>query len=102
MNSQDSQIPTLVGASVAGFNELSKVLDEHGSLCEVATAESHLSRFKLWARRFGAHCVSGPRSLEHRLRDASSLRKHLVSLLEDPKTLIFTEGIYLRKISWCF
>ncbi|KAI1662740.1 hypothetical protein F4813DRAFT_341731 [Daldinia decipiens] len=42
---------------------------------------SHLARFKLWAGNLGAHRQSGSRSLEYRLRDASSLRKYITSLL---------------------
>lgn len=92
MNAQKSQISTLVAASLTGLNELFAVLGVSGSPSEVATAESHLSRFKLWAGSLGAHRISGTRSLEYRLRDASSIRMHLVSLLEDLKSLIFTEG----------
>lgn len=103
MNSPDSQILALVAASIAGLKDLSKVLlDERGSPSEVAAIESHLSRFKLWARGLGAHRVSGTRSLEYRLREASFSRRHLVFLIEDLKTLICTEGMYLRKISWRF
>lgn len=44
---------------------------------------SHLARFKLWAGSLGAHRQSGSRSLEFRLRDASRIRNHVVSLLQD-------------------
>lgn len=92
MNNQKPQIPNLVAAGLTGLNDLFTSLSAHGSPSEVASIESHLSRFKLWAGSLGAHRVSGTRSLEYRLRDASSIRKHLVSLLEDLTKLIVIEG----------
>ncbi|KAK0745832.1 hypothetical protein B0T18DRAFT_410254 [Schizothecium vesticola] len=50
---------------------------------ERATVASHLARFKLWVGTLGAHRESGSRSLEYRLRDASSIKNHIVSLLQD-------------------
>ncbi|KAK3948959.1 hypothetical protein QBC32DRAFT_201193, partial [Pseudoneurospora amorphoporcata] len=49
---------------------------------------SLLTRFKLWAGNLGAHRASGTRSLEYKLRDASMLRDHIVSLLQDLCTSI--------------
>lgn len=42
---------------------------------------SHLARFKLWSATLGAHRSSGSRALEYRLRDASSVRDQVLSLL---------------------
>lgn len=44
---------------------------------------SLLTRFKLWVGNLGAHRASGTRSLKYKLRDASMLRNHVVSLLQD-------------------
>lgn len=38
--------------------------------------------------------MSGTRSLEYRLRDASSIRTLLISLLEDLDNMILAEGKY--------
>jgi len=48
-----------------------------------AIAASHFARFKLWTGSIGAHRPSGSRSIEYRLRDASSIRNHIISLLQD-------------------
>lgn len=97
MNVQKPQIPSLVAAGLSGLNQLLVALAACGLPSTVATVESHLSRFKLWAGSLGAHRISGTRSLEYRLRDASSIRKHLTSLLEDLRNLILTEGIYVPR-----
>lgn len=44
---------------------------------------SLLTRFKLWVGNLGAHRPSGIRSLEYKLRDASMVQNHVVSLLQD-------------------
>lgn len=49
----------------------------------IALASSHLERFRLWVGSLGAHRESGSRSLEYKLRDASLIRKHIVTLLQD-------------------
>ncbi|KAI9151388.1 transcription factor Cys6 [Paramyrothecium foliicola] len=53
---------------------------------------SHAARFKLWAGSLGAHRATGNRSLEFRLRDASFIREHILSLLADLCTNL-AEGI---------
>ncbi|KAI0454723.1 hypothetical protein F5B21DRAFT_524327 [Xylaria acuta] len=49
-----------------------------------AKATSQLARFKLWAGSLGADRKSGHRSLDYRLRDASSIRKHVINDSEVP------------------
>ncbi|KAK4183036.1 hypothetical protein QBC35DRAFT_394743 [Podospora australis] len=45
-------------------------------------ADNHLSIFKIWAGNIGAH-RTGRSSLEHKLRDASNIRKQVINLLGD-------------------
>ncbi|KAK3948957.1 hypothetical protein QBC32DRAFT_45471 [Pseudoneurospora amorphoporcata] len=61
--------------------ELEDDIDTHANSHSLAS--SYLSRFKLWVGSLGAHRPSGTRSLEHKLRDASLIRDHIVSLLRD-------------------
>ncbi|KAK7413084.1 hypothetical protein QQX98_008032 [Neonectria punicea] len=75
------QIATLVARSLASFETLTSVLtDDHALSLQVSSC---LARFKLWAGNLGAHRPSGSRSLEYRLRDASRIRQHVISLLRD-------------------
>jgi len=79
------RISTLVAQCLSSFNTIVSALGDHptqGSTA-VGNAASHQARFKLWAGNLGAHRISGTRSLEYRLRDASSLRNHIMALLQD-------------------
>ncbi|ETS86233.1 hypothetical protein PFICI_00061 [Pestalotiopsis fici W106-1] len=49
---------------------------------------SHLARFNLWSASFAAHRAAGKRALEYRLRDASSVKNQILSLLRDLSTVI--------------
>lgn len=73
-------IATIVSYALSSFEELLSALDD--TLAERAAAVSHLARFKLWAGSLGAHRPSGSRSLAYRLRDASTIKNHVVSLLQ--------------------
>jgi len=74
-------IASLVARSLGLFKSLILALqDDHN---KASRARFYLSRFKLWAGNLGAHRKSGGRSLEYRLRDASYIRKLVISLLTD-------------------
>ncbi|KAH6616215.1 hypothetical protein B0J18DRAFT_373659, partial [Chaetomium sp. MPI-SDFR-AT-0129] len=73
-------IATIVSYALSSFEALLSALDD--TLAERAAAVSHLARFKLWAGSLGAHRPSGSRSLAYRLRDASTIKNHVVSLLQ--------------------
>ncbi len=88
---EECQIAQLVARSVLSFKTLISALGEDHQ-ARVPAAASHLARFKLWAGRLGAHRPSGTRSLEYRLRDASFIRNHVVSLPEHLKG--YREGIH--------
>ncbi|KAI1735318.1 hypothetical protein F4680DRAFT_307303 [Xylaria scruposa] len=80
------QIAILVNQNLDSINVLLSSLaarKEHHS-----KAASQLARFKLWAGSLGAHRRSGRRSLDHRLRDASSIRRHVVMLLDQLRETI--------------
>ncbi|KAK3386875.1 hypothetical protein B0H63DRAFT_468525 [Podospora didyma] len=81
-----SEIAALANSALTTFKALIASLDP--SLAEAASASSHLARLKLWVGSLGAHRSSGYRSLEYRLRDASSIRDHITSLLRDVCQLI--------------
>ncbi|KAF7538503.1 hypothetical protein G7054_g2862 [Neopestalotiopsis clavispora] len=53
-----------------------------------SNVSSHLARFKLWSASLGAHRDTGTRALEYRLRDASSIRNQVLSLLKDLSSVI--------------
>ncbi|KAH7121852.1 hypothetical protein B0J13DRAFT_567358 [Dactylonectria estremocensis] len=82
----EPQIAPLVVRNVSAFRTLISALN-NGQVSDAkhdeAKASSHLARFKLWAMSLGAHRPSGGRSLEYRLRDASLIRNHVISLLQD-------------------
>lgn len=101
MNSQKEQIPWLVAIGQSGLNQLLTDIVASEYSKEASDVESYLERFKLWAGNLGAHSFSGTCSLEYRLRDASSLRTHLVSLLEDLNNLVLRECelIKMKKIT---
>lgn len=92
MNVPKEQIPSLVADSMSGLHELLTVLSDGGTSPGTGVVESFFERFKLWAGSLGAHRVSGSRSLQYRLRDASSIRTLLISLLEDLSKLVLKEG----------
>ncbi|KAL2672479.1 hypothetical protein Neosp_013190 [[Neocosmospora] mangrovei] len=86
----EPQIAALVARSLTSFKELTSTLqDDHA---RASQASSCLARFKLWAGNLGAHRPSGSRSLEYRLRDASNIRKLVISLLQDLCTLVANGG----------
>ncbi|KAM3498288.1 hypothetical protein MY10362_008386 [Beauveria mimosiformis] len=77
----ESPFAALVNRSLTLFKSLVTGLEDdavHRSL-----AVSHAAKFKLWAGSLGAHRSSGSRSLMYRLRDASFIRNHILSLLQD-------------------
>ncbi|KAI9163907.1 hypothetical protein HJFPF1_05538 [Paramyrothecium foliicola] len=74
-------IAPLVNKNLALFKTLIMSLENDASRLSSATSLSE--RFKLWAASLGAHRSSGNRSLEYRLRDASFIRIHILSLLRD-------------------
>lgn len=81
----DSRISILVVQCLSSFRSIVSALGARhtqGSAA-VCNAASHEARFKLWVGTFGAHRSSGARSLQYRLRDASSLRNHIIALLQD-------------------
>lgn len=93
--SQREQIAGLVANGLQGLEWLlSTIQKTRGPSPELTTVENHLARFKLWVGTLGAHHASGTRSLEYRLRDASTLRKHVASLLRELKDLLIREGQY--------
>ncbi|RSL91798.1 hypothetical protein CEP51_000020 [Fusarium floridanum] len=77
----EPQIAALVARSLTSFKALTSTLQDDHS--RASQASSCLARFKLWAGNLGAHRPSGSRSLEYRLRDASNIRKLVISLLQD-------------------
>jgi hypothetical protein len=58
------------------------------SPAQESTASSHLARFRLWAGSLGAYRSYGSRSLQYRLRDAPTIRRHIISLLQDLNALL--------------
>lgn len=92
MSVQKEQIPSLVADGINGLQQLLLILRDGSASSGEAAVESSLARFKLWAGSLGAHRASGSRSLQYRLRDASSIRTLLVSLLEDLSRLVLNEG----------
>lgn len=92
MNNHREQIPLLVAKGLEALQHLLTVLVTF-KFSEAAIAESYLARFKIWVGSFGAHRATGTRSLEYRLRDASSIRGHIASLLEDLHQIIINDGM---------
>jgi hypothetical protein len=77
----ESQIAPRVNQILKLFRAIIETFEDASP--QRSTATSHLARFKLWAGSLGAHRPSGSRSLEYRLRDASFIRDHILSLLSD-------------------
>ncbi|KAI0435610.1 hypothetical protein F4803DRAFT_300804 [Xylaria telfairii] len=77
---ESHQIAILVSQNIGSIKALlsSLTLDED----HYPALASQFARFKLWAGSLGAHRKSGRRSLDYRLRDASSIRKHVIMLLD--------------------
>lgn len=94
MKNPGEQISALVASDLDALRRLCALLESDDQRSQ-SLAQSHLARFKLWAGSLGAHRASGTRSLEYRLRDASSIRKHLTSLLQELKDMLIEEGQYL-------
>lgn len=88
MDAPTRSISSLVARILAGFETIFKLIEPREFPKDTARFQTHLARFKLWAGSMGAHCVLGTRSLEYRLRDASSMRKHVLSLLEDLDSIV--------------
>lgn len=86
-------IATIVSYGLSSFEALLSALD--GTLPERSAAVSHLARFRLWAGSLGAHRPSGSRSLAYRLRDASTIKNHVISLLQD-----LCESVDEGKLRW--
>ncbi|KAK0651025.1 hypothetical protein B0T16DRAFT_367005 [Cercophora newfieldiana] len=82
---QTANDPPSISVLVArGLSSLGLFLDSIADdAAASSSASSHLARLKLWAGNLGAHRSSGALSLEYRLRDASSIRNHVVALLQD-------------------
>ncbi|KAK3493374.1 hypothetical protein B0T13DRAFT_50138 [Neurospora crassa] len=81
----EPKISLLVTQAIKGLRGMAQELvddvDTHANSHSLAS--SYLSRFKLWAGSLGAHRPSGTKSLEYKLRDASLIRNHILSLLRD-------------------
>jgi hypothetical protein len=95
MSKPNEQIPALVANNLDGLGRLCSLLKSQGQPSHQYSVESYHARFKLWVGSLGAHRTSGSRSIEYRLRDASSIRKHLISLLQELKDMVVAEGKYL-------
>lgn len=102
MSEPNEQIPDLVASNLDGLARLCSLFESQYQTSQYSP-QSYLARFKLWTGSMGAHRTSGTRSIEYRLRDASSIRKHLISLLQDLKDMVVEEGKYLTlqsKLRW--
>ncbi|OAA36708.1 transcription factor Cys6 [Beauveria brongniartii RCEF 3172] len=77
----ESPFAAIVNQGLTLFKSLVTGL-EHDTVHR-SLAISHAAKFKLWAGSLGAHRSSGSRSLMYRLRDASFIRNHILSLLQD-------------------
>ncbi|KAJ3473627.1 hypothetical protein NLG97_g10210 [Lecanicillium saksenae] len=77
----ESRFAVLVNRGLALFKSLVAGLDH--DVTNRSVVVSLAAKFKLWAGSLGAHRSSGSRSLEYRLRDASFVRNHILSLLQD-------------------
>jgi hypothetical protein len=78
-------VPPSIAAQVEdclrSFDALLVVLDVREEFRPLSSAiNDALGRFKIWSSNIGAH-RNGRRSLDHRLRDASHLREHVLRLL---------------------
>jgi hypothetical protein len=62
--------------------ELAKLRVDNVGGISLSGVKDELGRFKVWVGNIGAH-RTGRSSLDHRLRDASHIRKQVVRLLED-------------------
>lgn len=55
--------------------------DLTGFALDPSQVQSEEARFKVWCGNIGAHQIGTRSSLEHRLRDASHIRKQVVKIL---------------------
>ena len=78
---EEPRIAILTTRSLSSFKTLILALQDE--VTQASAAVSTSAKFKLWAGTLGAHRPSGSRSLEYRLRDASFIRDHVISLLKD-------------------
>lgn len=87
---KEESIPNSVRKCLEDFNVLKQVesplaIDsDRKAVLEIVEGEA---RFKVWSGNIGAHST-GRRSLEYRLRDASHLRKQVISLLGELAELL--------------
>lgn len=81
------EIPKLVSSVLESFRDLLN-LGEVLAPDRRRAAQSHLSKFKIWAGSLGAHHPLGHRSLEYRLSGAPTIRNHVLSLLQELCSLL--------------
>lgn len=94
---QSERIPSLVRNSLSDLERLSYTLGNSAHYStEPDITRSHLSKLKLWSGSLGAHRVAGTRSLSYRLRDASSIRRTVLFLLENLERYV-KEGKWLER-----
>ncbi|OAA58663.1 Homeodomain-like protein [Cordyceps fumosorosea ARSEF 2679] len=86
----ESRFAVLVNRGLALFKSLVAGLSDDA--VNRSQAVSHAAKFKLWAGSLGAHRSFGSRSLEYRLRDASFIRNHILSVLQDLSISLITGG----------
>lgn len=94
MPQSNEKIHDLVATNLDGLGRLCSVLESQDQPSQ-SLVQTYLAKFKLWVGSLGAHRTSGSRSLEYRLRDASSIRKHLISLLKELMDMVVKEGKYI-------
>jgi hypothetical protein len=81
--------PTIASLVVHNLKALTSLADTIKPANEsTSLAGSQLARFKLWSASLGAHRATGNRALEYRLRDASSIKNQVLSLLQDLSTVL--------------
>ncbi|KAF3017131.1 hypothetical protein E8E14_010089 [Neopestalotiopsis sp. 37M] len=81
--------PTIASLVVHNLKALTSLADTLKPAHEYTSlAGSQLARFKLWSASLGAHRATGNRALEYRLRDASSIKNQILSLLQDLSTVL--------------
>ncbi|KAF8537289.1 hypothetical protein BDD12DRAFT_236149 [Trichophaea hybrida] len=89
----DTSIPSLYRDCIKSFDRLLDLLNPSGEV--VPILNDQIGRLRAWAQNAGAHRSPESRmSLEHRLREASKVRRVVVDLLVDlSETLITTLSI---------
>ena len=93
---RDATIKGHVEGCLESFQALTLALNgpnrNFGDQITLEDVEDELGRFRIWSGNIGAHRI-GRSSLDYRLRDASHIRKRVVSLLEDLKEIL-QEGMW--------